>query len=55
MVVERSGRGCDAAAVRAVAEALLVATCTAGLDDELAQLVPAAGDLDRGRPRRTWW
>jgi hypothetical protein len=41
VVVERSWRGCDAAPVRALAEALLVATCTAGLDEELARLVPA--------------
>ena len=45
VVVERSWRGCDAATVRALAEALLVATCTAGLDDELARLVPAAGSV----------
>ena len=51
VVVERSGRGCDAAAVRALAESLLVATWTAGVDDELARLVPATGELDRGPTR----
>ena len=55
VVVERSCRACDAATLRTLAEALLVATCTAGLDDELEQLVPVAGDLDRGPSRRTWW
>ena len=55
VVVERSGRGCDAAAVRALAESLLVATWTAGVDDELARLVPATGELDRGPTDRTWW
>ena len=55
VVVERRGLGRDAAAVRALAEALLIATCTACLDDELARLVPASGELDRGSTRPMWW
>jgi hypothetical protein len=54
VVVERSGRGCEAAAARALAEALLVASGTAALDEELALLLSPPEELDRGPTRRTW-
>jgi hypothetical protein len=55
VVVERSGRAGEAAGARALAEALLVSTGTAALDEELALLLSAPGALDRRPTRRPWW